>query len=204
MTHPTLQEKPLAFLDIETTGLTPPNGEIIEIAIIVTMPPSGLRNRLLGRRQVVFEYVTKVAPKHPETAHPKALEVNGYNAEEWEGAPALEAVLPVAVTILEKCVIAGQNVRVDAGFLSYYREELDVGSRFDYHLVDTVTLAYEHIVPCGAKKISLKDICTFIGIKPEPDQHRALAGARTDLKVYERLARAGVLDRLYWKMLAKV
>jgi len=204
MSHPTLQEKPLAFLDIETGGLFPEDGaEIIEIAIAITITTGSRLRRLLGRprRKVVFKYVTKVMPDHPERISEEAQAINGFNMKEWEGAPSLRDVLPLVAAFLKDCVIAGQNVRFDVGFLNYYTRylELDI-PRIDYHLVDTVTLAYEHLVGAGAKKVSLKDICTFIGIEPEPDKHRAMAGALTAFKVYERLSRAGKLDRVRWML----
>ena len=71
------------YIDTETTGLNPAKHEIIEIAII-TENEDGTFER----------WHTKIKPDHIENAHPKALEVNGYTPEAWEGAPNFEDVVP--------------------------------------------------------------------------------------------------------------
>ena len=62
------------FVDTETTGLDHTKHEMLEIAIVV------IEN---GEKTTIER---KIKPTNLETAQPKALEVNGYNEEEWAEA----------------------------------------------------------------------------------------------------------------------
>lgn len=180
-----LRDRPRVYLDLETTGLNPANHEIIEIGFV---------------RDDGFSWHIKIHPEHPETAEPKALEVNGYTPEEWEtqGATCLILALRQLRVFLEDCVIVGHNVAFDVAFLEEAFRKASDKPWHAYYAIDTTTLAYEHLVPLGLKSVSLKHVCEFLGLSPEPDQHRALAGAETCRKVYQKLARAGWLQRLWW------
>ena len=108
----------LAFIDTETTGLDPINNEIIEIAIKIIDTEI---IRTTCRTDVVYEFEGKFKIRCMETASPKALEINGYNEEEWKDAyswskPACERL----VERLKDCVVVGHNVQFDIDFI---REE---------------------------------------------------------------------------------
>ena len=106
----------LAFIDTETTGLDPINNEIIEIAIKVVDTDDLY---LYGIAE--YEFEGKFAIRCMETASPKALEINGYNEEEWQGAYRWSKV--ACERLLERikdCVIVGHNVEFDINFI---REE---------------------------------------------------------------------------------
>ena len=190
--HPDLQHRRLVFLDCETTGLDPQVHEMIEVAAVVAHPNKN------GVPPTMFE--AKIKPEHIERAHPKALEVNGYNEQEWENARPLQEVLPEFLSFLEGAVIGGQNTRFDVGFINAAIDRLGLAVRVDYHVLDVSTLAYEHLVPLGLKSLSLRKICDFLGIQPEPGIHRALNGAKRALDVYYALCRASWMDRLRWKL----
>ena len=54
-------------------------------------------------------------------------------------------------------------------------------------MVDTTGIAYIFLVPKGLESLSLKPVCEFLGLEPEPGIQRALAGATTCKRVYETL-----------------
>jgi len=182
----------LAFIDTETTGLDTTIHEVIEIAIILEHPN--------GRTQ---EWSTKIKPERLEDAEDKALEINGYkdHPERWKGAPPLEAVAPAIMQMLEGCILVGQNVGYDAAILERNLARTRIPARrFPYHRVDTVTLIYEHLVPCGLEKLSLKPACDFVGIKlTKEDAHTAMGDVKATRALYHRLMRASRLDRLRWR-----
>lgn len=108
----------LAFIDTETTGLDPINNEIIEIAIKI-IDTEIIRTTCVS--DVSYEFEGKFKIRCMETANPKALEINGYNEEEWQGAynwskQACERL----VERLKDCVVVGHNVQFDIDFI---REE---------------------------------------------------------------------------------
>jgi len=188
--HPALKDRPLVFVDVETTGLDPHKHEILEVAAVLAYPDGDTPSF----------YEAKIKPERIEDAHPKALEVNGYTEEAWASARPLSMVLPELVAFMEGAVIGGQNTRFDVGFINASIKRLSMDLRIDYHLVDVATLAYEHLVPLGLGSLSLFNICKFIGIPPEPRVHQALNGAERARDVYYALHQATWVDRFRWKL----
>jgi len=182
-----LHAKPFTWIDTETTGLDDIDNDIIEVAII--------RVEHDGSERIIH---SKVKMERPETAHPRALEVNGYTEEAWADAADPKVFWQEVADshILSETIIAGQNVRFDVGFLNATFKRHGIDYRMDYHLYDTCTLALEHLRP-WMTSISLVPVCVALGI-PVKDAHTALADTRLAMAVGERLARCGPQDRDAW------
>lgn len=179
-----LVEKPIVFLDTETTGLDPYKHEIIEVAV--------LRPDLLWH--------TRIKPLNLDGAQPRALEINGYrdHPELWDGAPIFTEVADQLVEQLTDCVIIGTNTQFDMNFITQALERCGIEDRrIAYHWIDLATLAYEHLVPCGLHSLALKNICKFVGVTNE-GEHTATADVTRVKAVYEKINQAGMLKRLYW------
>ena len=167
----------LHFIDVETTGLRPWEGqEIIEIAII-TESPNGLVER----------YSTKVQPVRLEFAEAKALEINGYSASGWEGAPCMEEIAGEVYKILRRGIIVGHNVSFDSQFINIELERYGYG-RISYVKVDTMTLAHEHLSPCGLWGLGLKAIRKYMGWSCD-GAHTAMVDAEDCRRLYHSLIR---------------
>ena len=69
-----MRNRNIAIVDLETTGLDEQLHEIIEVGMVV------VNQKTL---EIIDTLDMKVRPTHPETASAKALEVNGYNEEDW-------------------------------------------------------------------------------------------------------------------------
>ena len=125
------------WVDTETTGLIPRKHEIIEIAILTETVLPG------GGGTITESWSTKIRPARIEEAEPKALEVNGYRAEEWAGAPTFDEVAAdIAKRLASSTVICGHNVSFDISFIEGAFDRLGQKVRMPYHKVDTVTLGY--------------------------------------------------------------
>ena len=173
----------IVFVDLETTARDPQIGEIIEFAAVFE-----------DGREVEF----KIKPQHIKTAEAKALEINGYNEEEWdEDAICQEAAAVEIAECLKNRVIAGHGIRFDIGFIEAMSKTYKVEMRARYGL-DTVSLAFEHLIPHGLRSLSMKDISRFLGFEPEPKVHRALNGARMAKMIWTKIVRANALQRWWW------
>ena len=69
----------LAFIDIETTGLSPLKHEIIEIGCVLVSPDL----------KVLEEFELKIKPENIEAADPLSLKINHYNERDWQKALTL-------------------------------------------------------------------------------------------------------------------
>lgn len=177
-----------AYLDTETTGLhaSKDKGEIIEIAII---------NVGDGK---LDKWCTKIKPQHIETAHPKALEVNGYTEEAWKDAPTFDEVAPEIHKRLKGSIIVGHNVNFDLKFLRHHFSESSCDLRLSHrNVIDTVTLAHEHLQPTGLKSMSMDNIRRWLGWSLI-DAHTALKDADDVRRLHNTLHQAGRLKRWWW------
>lgn len=186
---PTLREKPLAFLDTETTGLTPGRHEVIEVAVLV------------GDRL----YHWMVRPERLEDAEPKALEVNGYARfpERWEGAKTMREVGPEIMAALKGAVVVGHNVGFDLDMLNAHMRKVGLNPHLPYHKVDTVTLAYTRLAPLGLEKLSLDTIRAFLGWSKE-GAHTAAKDVMDTERLYRLLTNSSTLSLRLGLWLLKV
>ena len=182
-----LSQRPLAFLDTETTGLDASVHEVIEVAIIKEHPD--------GR---VEKWQSLIRPKDIEAAHPKALEINGYAKApgRWDNAPYIEHVAREIATRLKGCVIVGHNVGFDLKFLQSDFDREGLKYRLPYHKVDTVTLAHEHLVPCGLESLSMDKIRKFLRWDTE-GSHTAMKDTEDARRLYHFCCRSGKMVR-WW------
>jgi len=173
-----LSEKPLAFLDSETTGLTPGKHEVIEVAVLVG--------------DTLHHWM--VRPERLEDAEPKALEVNGYAArpERWDGAKTMREVGPEIMRVLKGTVVVGHNVGFDLDMLNGHMRKVGLNPHLPYHKVDTVTLAYTRLVPLGLGKLSLDAIREFLGWSKE-GAHTAAKDVTDTARLYELLTRSSTV-----------
>jgi len=89
--------RPLAVLDLETTGLKPDQDRIVEIAI-VKIDPDGKTT----------PYVRKINPQIP--IPPEATAVHGIRDEQVKDEPSFKAVAQEISNFLQGCDLAGFNL----------------------------------------------------------------------------------------------
>ena len=170
----------LAFIDIETTGLNPLKHEIIELGCIIADSKTF---------EVYGKLNFKIKPQFIKKADPKALLVNGYNEADWKDAMPLMKALMFFAEAVEGSTLVGHNIIFDWSFLriALENEMVDKYFKVPKYKIDTISLAWGKIPHSKVQSWSLKTICTYLGIPPEDDTHRALAGAEKCFEVYKKL-----------------
>jgi DNA polymerase III epsilon subunit family exonuclease len=190
---PPLRQQPVVVLDTETTGLDPKVHEILEIAIVA----------LDGT--VLLD--TKVKPVNIEVASPEALKINGYNEADWADAPTFDEIKDKVMEALKHKIIVGQNPQFDRNFVVEALDRCGVEKAYrkvKRHTIDTVTLAWEHLVPCGLNRLNLTAECEFMGIPLDREtRHGALADAMATRTLYLMTLRATEEQRMAWRQRAK-
>lgn len=98
MQLPLRLERPLAILDLETTGLSPAADRIVELAVLRISPGGD-----------VLERVRRFDPEIP--IPPEATAVHGITDEDVAGKPPFAARARSLAALLDPCDLAGFNLR---------------------------------------------------------------------------------------------
>lgn len=167
---------PLIFLDTETTGLNPEAGqEIIEIAIITEYSNGNVET-----------WETKIKPQRINKAHPKALEINGYNETDWKDAPKMEEAVLQIYERLQHGIVIGYNPHFDWRFITKAFEEYGLDIPYRVRCLDVMVLVWEHLLPKGLKYLSLDAVRDFLGWD-KAGSHSALKDTQDTRKLYHLL-----------------
>jgi DNA polymerase III subunit alpha, Gram-positive type len=194
----------IVFIDLETSGLDPNVHEITAFA--------GIKEKRGGIETLDI----KIQMETPETADPKALEIQGYTEDGWKGALSLAVAIARIREFLSDCnIIVAHNVPFDVGFLEALSKKAKQRAQEQFpgmdeqqirkagirlsRRMDTLVLALEHLFPCGLHRLGLKSVCDFLGITGW-EHHRAMDDAKACRRVYYKLVRAGFLKRLWWRL----
>lgn len=156
-----------AFLDLETTGLSPWFGDrICEVGLVITE----------GRR-IKDTYQTLVNPERELSFG--AASTNGLSDAELASAPLFAAVADEVESRLREAVVVCHNAQFDLQFLD--NEFRRLGREIQIpNLVDTLMLARTHFeFPSN----TLASIAETLQVKRE-EEHRALADALTDRAIF--------------------
>lgn len=181
---PPVGECPQRFLDLETTGTDPKVHEVLEVAVLDADGTVLLHSRIMPRRL--------------DLAHPKALEINGFDLELWQQtARQWHEVVPEIARLLHHSVLLGWGIRFDVNFLDAGGLDRDL---LRCRVVDIMPLAYAQLGRLGlVRGLGLGRTCTFLGVSTE-NAHTAEADTRAALLVWRKLSSAGPLKRLWWRL----
>jgi len=167
----------LAFIDIETTGLNVLEHEIIEIGCVIT-------DHNLKAKE---EFEIKIKPEHILTADKTSLKISHYNEKDWENASPLSEALEILLKKVKDCVMVGQNVAFDSGFLEYNFAKNKLKNTMHYHRLDTISIAWAKFHNNrDFEHFSLREMCKYFDIE-NAHPHSALSDARATYELYKKL-----------------
>lgn len=164
-------ELPLAFVDVETTGLWPESGDrVCEVAVVVSR----------GDAEAA-RFCTLVNPGRPLS--PGAAAVNGLTDAMLVDAPSFASVVGEVAAALSSGIIVAHNAPFD---LSFLRHEFALAGRPfpEGVVIDTLALA-RTLLP--GQRCDLGSLAARFGIRVEGRAHRALADVLTTRALLGRL-----------------
>jgi len=176
----------LAFIDIETTGLTPGYHEMIDIGIVMTDLEGGFVDELYLRLQ----------PQYPERTSEDARAVNAFDERRWRDLRALAPAAAIERIVgFHKQAAAGRKVLMvafnshfDAAFLDHLFRSQQRSWREMYHyfVLDLPSMAWS----LGLRSLTGTSLAASLGIEDEPhiaEQHTGITGARLNARIYRAL-----------------
>lgn len=171
--------KPLAFLDIETTGLDPFENEILEVAYIRETEDGG----------ETTEFSLQIQERR---ASEEALKINKYH-QRRDALNAIELPWNVAAdklsTELDGYVIVGNNPTFDLTFLRFFLRAWRKPITWHYRPLDIGSMA------CGlfrVQEMKTPEIADVLNVPLPREQHTALADAKWNQDVYNAIMDAVV------------
>ena len=171
-------KRDLVFLDTETSGLDCNVHGIMQVGLFRTDPEA-------GEIKTVFE--TLVQPYGYQVS-PEALKINGLTLDYVKQfGMAADDLIENLERHLRDCVVVGQNINFDLGFIQALSKKL--GGKIDIHRhnkIDTTTLAWPLKAAGKIDSLSLTVVAEYLNI-PQEKAHDALEDAKTCLKVYRKL-----------------
>ncbi|MGA2229496.1 MAG: 3'-5' exonuclease [Tepidisphaeraceae bacterium] len=169
-----LGDLPLAFVDVETSGMSPRFGcKVIEIGIV-----------RVENGVVTGQYEQLIDPRR--RISPRISEMTGITPAMCLGQPTFARQIPAMMPFLRGAAVVGHNVRFDLSFLTreLRRAHLEIETEVGKNPVfDTVRIARRRF---GRGGNSLQALSRRLGIEPV-GAHRALADAKTTFLLFQEL-----------------
>ncbi|MBN3036809.1 MAG: GIY-YIG nuclease family protein [Bacteroidales bacterium] len=160
-----------SIIDIETTGLSPRNERITEIAIMVH-----------DGEKLVDEFTTLL---DPEVRIPyRITQLTGINDKMVQGAPRFCEIARHIVEMTEGTVLVGHNVHFDYHFIRKEFGELG----YDYRRPCICTAKLSRRLLPGRRSYALGKLCEELNIH-NPYRHRAFGDAQATLSLFVMLLR---------------
>ncbi len=173
-------QQPLAFVDIETTGLDRDDHEIIELGVVVAK----LKDDVLT---VTDTLDIKISPQHIENADAVALRVNGYDAADWVFAVDIAEAMKQFARITSGAIFVAHNLTFDYGFIETNLKRYGVEDKLHFHKLDTIALAFGMLrTNDDVSKLSLRALSEKFGIENKR-AHSAFADAYATYEVFKKL-----------------
>ncbi len=154
--------------DLETTGLSAVNHQIIEIGAVK-----------VENGKITDRFSTFVNPQEPIPF--KIEELTGISDEMVMKAPAIEEILPEFLRFCEGCVLIAHNASFDAGFIEEKSRKLGIST--DFTVGDTIAMA--RILLPKLSKFKLDHVAKVLNV-PLGSHHRAVDDAECTAGIFLR------------------
>lgn len=171
------------IIDIETTGGSPKNSKITEIAMYKVQ-----------NNQVIDEFVTLVNPEIPIPYF--IVRLTGINDEMVKNAPTFPEIAKKIIDFTEGCVFVAHNVGFDYSMVRAEFKSLG----YAYARPTLCTVKLSRVIIPGHKSYSLGNITKDLGIKID-GRHRAGGDAFATVQLFQHLTKISplIIERMISK-----
>lgn len=160
-------DKPLVFLDLETTGVNIAKDRIVEI---------GMHKVLPNKKTAEFRSLVNPGVQIP----PEATKVHGITNEKVENEPKFEAIAARVREFIQGCDLAGFNIRrFDLPLLEREFDRAGIPFEVSQVVVDSMTIFHEK------EKRDLTGAYRFYCNEDHTGAHSALSDAKVCWKILE-------------------
>lgn len=174
----------ITVIDTETTGLNNQMHEILEIAAI------SYKINDDGSAIMVESLNKKIKPRNMHLAEPKALEVNGYNEEDWKDAcDFLSIWRPLGELIDNSDLLLGQNLIFDLRFIQSECKRRNIEEYEFPPYIDTKAMADELKRAEWISSTSMDNLVEHYQINLDGRAHTAYHDCKRTFLVFEKLCR---------------
>ncbi len=183
-----MYQLPIAFVDIETTGMNPVNDRIVEVAIIRVEPDGTIQ-----------EYETLIDPD--VSLSPELSAIHGITDQLLHEAPTFRSVAENIHEMLDGAIFAAHNARFDYGFLKQSFKRIQ--APFNHPYIDTVKIS-RWLYP-QYHRHGVDALISRLGLVVE-NRHRAMPDANVLYKFFQKILidhQPEVLDDLIKRALTK-
>ncbi len=179
-------ERMLAHIDVETTGLVPGYHEMIDIGLVIT--------DVKGNK--IDSLFLLIKPVHPERLQPGAYAVNAFDPEKWEerGAYSIDRAVDSILSFHERVcgdrqvLMIAYNSHFDAAFLDHLFRHAERSWRemYHYYILDIPSMLWG----MGYTDPQADEFMEYYQIKDEPhiaEDHTGITGAMVNVRIYKAI-----------------
>lgn len=176
----------LAFIDVETTGLTPGYHEMIDIGIVMT----DLDGKELG------DFFLRIQPEYPQRTEEGARAVNAFDEIRWKemaASSSSEAVEKInefhrRIAADRSVLMVAYNSHFDAAFMDHLFRSGGGSWRDLYHyfILDLPSMAWSR----GLRGLTGQSLSAVLDVEDEPhvaNLHTGITGAKLNARIYRAL-----------------
>ena len=176
----------LAHIDVETTGLVPGYHEMIDIGLVIT--------DVQGNK--IDSLYLLIQPEHPERLQPGAYAVNAFDAVKWEerGAFSIDAAVDSILSFHQRVcgdkqvLMIAYNSHFDSAFLDHLFRHADHSWREMYHyfILDIPSMLWG----MGYTDPLADEFMEYYQVKDEPhvaEFHTGITGAMVNVRIYKAI-----------------
>lgn len=173
-----IKERPLAFVDLEFSGLEA-NNEILHVAAVLVNQPDF---------EPFGEFSVRVRPKRLQNADRRALRMVGYTDKKWKNAVSLKEALEQFNSFAKGAVLIGYNVVGDFYQLKKSFHQVGLKPAYHWQVLDVQSMIFAELYRSGMDGFRMREVVRYFRLKNRT-WHDPLADSWATYDIFKKLMR---------------